>query len=247
MHSACPCHSLACALMLVQVGDAVLPVKLLPEEAALVLKHGFVSLSLLSPLRGAGAGGDAVVEELGTGAGGGRITIPHVPPRQNATVREGGSVLALRRGESVEEGWGLMMDAAEAGVGDGAQWRTLWRFPSTEDEERRMRVFEDLWAQGFWVTDGLKFGATFLAYQGDPRDHHASHLVTVAAANEPFPAIGLVAKGRVATAANKRCVLASFERVMDDGGSVQEGKGALVYTTIEFEPSLSSARSAAFD
>ena len=46
MHSACPCHSLACALMLVQVGDAVLPVKLLPEEAALVLKHGFVSLSL---------------------------------------------------------------------------------------------------------------------------------------------------------------------------------------------------------
>jgi hypothetical protein len=34
----------------------------------------------------------------------------------------------------------------------------------TQEERRRAAVYRDLWAKGFWVTEGLKFGATFLAY-----------------------------------------------------------------------------------
>jgi tRNA splicing endonuclease len=32
----------------------------------------------------------------------------------------------------------------------------------------RRDVFADLWERGFYLTDGFKFGADFLAYPGDP-------------------------------------------------------------------------------
>jgi len=40
-----------------------------------------------------------------------------------------------------------------------------------EDSERgflRQDIFKDLWERGFYLTDGTKFGADFLAYPGDP-------------------------------------------------------------------------------
>ena len=43
-------------------------------------------------------------------------------------------------------------------------------------------VFSDLTKKGFFVTQGLKFGATFLAYEGDPLTCHARYLVHVSEA-----------------------------------------------------------------
>ena len=40
-------------------------------------------------------------------------------------------------------------------------------------------VFDDLTSKGFWVTQGIKFGADFLAYEGDPLTCHARFLVIV--------------------------------------------------------------------
>ena len=41
------------------------------------------------------------------------------------------------------------------------------------------RVFSDLTKKGFFVTQGLKYGATFLAYEGDPLTCHSRFMVYV--------------------------------------------------------------------
>ena len=41
-----------------------------------------------------------------------------------------------------------------------------WQFPSTEAEQLRFRVFEDLWQRKYYLTAGGKFGGDFLVYPG---------------------------------------------------------------------------------
>ncbi|XP_043241549.1 tRNA-splicing endonuclease subunit Sen34-like isoform X1 [Amphibalanus amphitrite] len=51
--------------------------------------------------------------------------------------------------------------------------------PPTADPAARTRraVYADLWRRGYWLTDGLKFGGHFLAYEGDPLVYHAAFVV----------------------------------------------------------------------
>ena len=78
-----------------QVGEAVLPVMLMPEEAALVLDLGLASLSMLVPAHEAGAPENP--RDAGCGASlsepedSGRVSIPHVPPPTVATPRSAGA------------------------------------------------------------------------------------------------------------------------------------------------------------
>ena len=44
----------------------------------------------------------------------------------------------------------------------------------------KLKVFTDLTLnKKMFLTDGLKFGADFLAYQGDPLIYHAKYLVKI--------------------------------------------------------------------
>ena len=44
----------------------------------------------------------------------------------------------------------------------------------------KLKVFTDLTlTKKMYLTDGLKFGADFLAYQGDPLNYHAKYLVKI--------------------------------------------------------------------
>eukprot|EP00095_Tigriopus_kingsejongensis_P000392 snap_masked-scaffold19_size710362-processed-gene-0.5 protein:Tk00392 transcript:snap_masked-scaffold19_size710362-processed-gene-0.5-mRNA-1 annotation:"probable asparagine--trna mitochondrial" len=52
-----------------------------------------------------------------------------------------------------------------------------WNFPANETESLRSRTFHHLWQQGFYLTDGDKFGGDFLAYPGDPMEHHAKYII----------------------------------------------------------------------
>jgi hypothetical protein len=52
--------------------------------------------------------------------------------------------------------------------------------------DHRNRIFEDLHDKGFWLTGALKYGGDFLAYNGDPRHHHAEYIVVIAARDEPI-------------------------------------------------------------
>ena len=40
-------------------------------------------------------------------------------------------------------------------------------------------MFSELTERGYYLTQGLKFGATFLAYEGDPMTCHSRYLVFV--------------------------------------------------------------------
>ena len=117
MGSLCLCHS--------QMGDAVLPVMLMPEEAALILDQGLASLSALLPSHPAhsqraklhenscdsSSGCGPVVDEGGTGrqVTGARITIPHVPPPDGAAELDVGgfSLFTLYRADNGAHEWGL--------------------------------------------------------------------------------------------------------------------------------------------
>ena len=86
----------------------MLPVLLLPEEAALILDEGLVSISIVLPSSShacqQGAEGDGCCEEEG-----GKMTIPHWPlANQHAGAQEGGlCTVTLRRSSERSQEWGL--------------------------------------------------------------------------------------------------------------------------------------------
>ena len=91
----------------------MLPVLLLPEEAALILEQGLVSLSIMVPASGQatqqhdgakGAEGGWWQEE------GGKVVIPHVPPSTYGEGAGSGScaTIALRRSVDRLQEWGLL-------------------------------------------------------------------------------------------------------------------------------------------
>ncbi len=77
----------------------------------------------------------------------------------------------------------------------------------------RRKVFQDLWHQGFYVTDGTKFGGDFLAYPGDPIHFHATYIVSCCdkKAIEQMDEKDLVAKSRLGCNVNKTVLLAYIQ------------------------------------
>lgn len=41
-----------------------------------------------------------------------------------------------------------------------------WKFPTNSTEYLRFRVFKEFWTQGYFLTQGSKFGGDFLVYPG---------------------------------------------------------------------------------
>lgn len=41
-----------------------------------------------------------------------------------------------------------------------------WKYPNTLQEKLRYETFKDLWEQGYYITNGEKFGGDFLVYPG---------------------------------------------------------------------------------
>ena len=44
----------------------------------------------------------------------------------------------------------------------------IWSYPSTPEEAARCHIFEDLWKQGYYIGNGLRFGGHWLVYPGEP-------------------------------------------------------------------------------
>lgn len=42
-----------------------------------------------------------------------------------------------------------------------------WSYPESKQEQLRYRVYRDLWNQGFFLSNGSKFGGDFLVYPGN--------------------------------------------------------------------------------
>lgn len=43
---------------------------------------------------------------------------------------------------------------------------SAWRYPCTEREKLKCRVFQHFWEMGYYMTSGTKFGGDFLVYPG---------------------------------------------------------------------------------
>lgn len=83
-------------------------------------------------------------------------------------------------------------------------------------EHRKMLVYADLQRLGMHVTSGLKFGADFLAYPGDPALFHAQFIVRVVQDDEPLHVLGMSGSARVAHSARKHLLLASIDEQEDE-------------------------------
>eukprot|EP00892_Ulva_mutabilis_P008061 jgi/Ulvmu1/5627/UM023_0166.1 len=101
-----------------------------------------------------------------------------------------------------------------------------WTFPCTQHEQQRHAVFADLYFKRYFLTDGIKFGGDFLAYEGDPETCHAAFTVLVTPGGY-LADDALGAACRAATAARKKLLVAN--PVCEDGEWIVD------YTTVFFE------------
>lgn len=103
----------------------------------------------------------------------------------------------------------------------------IWNYPTTPDEVARCKVFQDLWENGHFMGNGLRFGGSFLVYPGkfypaiavshsakaspstgDPMRYH-SHFSTSVYQDSSVPVspVDIVSSGRLATAVKKAHLL----------------------------------------
>jgi len=90
----------------------------------------------------------------------------------------------------------------------------------------RSATFRFLWAKGFYLTAGDKFGADFLAYPGDPVMFHATYVVICQASMQCDERMinekELVAKCRLGTAVKKTILISYFEDAKQNCDNAKE-------------------------
>ena len=91
-----------------------------------------------------------------------------------------------------------------------------WKFPETEMEQARYKVFSDLWENGYYLTNGNKFGGDYLVYTGDPFRFHSHIIVKILPSDQRLSGLDLVSIGRLGSTVKKTSVLAS----VDSSGNV---------------------------
>jgi tRNA-intron lyase len=95
-----------------------------------------------------------------------------------------------------------------------------WSYPSTPQEQLSYAIFSDLHSKGFSITVGIKFGAEFLVYPGDPALYHAQFTVRTVAWGAPLDPVLLKSIARGSHAARKHLMLASMRPAADGNGFV---------------------------
>lgn len=84
-----------------------------------------------------------------------------------------------------------------------------WNYPSTPMERLKSQTYYYLWREGFYLTDGDKFGGDFLVYNGNPEEHHARFIVICLSKQpEDLSPNEIAAKYRLGTTVKKTVLLA---------------------------------------
>ncbi|XP_065581133.1 tRNA-splicing endonuclease subunit Sen34-like isoform X2 [Artemia franciscana] len=92
-----------------------------------------------------------------------------------------------------------------------------WDYPSSENDKIRATVYGDLWAKGFYITGGEKFGGDFLVYPGDPVRFHAKYIAICLPFEGLLTPFQIAVHARVAVSVNKKvllCTVNSDSRVI---------------------------------
>lgn len=128
----------------------------------------------------------------------------------------------------------IVITPTEARPGERTRATTVERInPPQGVSPRRLRhraiVFRDLYARGYYMSCGAKFGADFLAYAGEPLLFHAALAVIVMGPNDAISPHDVVALGRLGDSTKKRTVLAHID---------EERGNAVRYIGVQWEESL---------
>ena len=109
----------------------------------------------------------------------------------------------------VAAGWAAVVDASGGPLPDvaGALAAQVAAEPWGARALRRA-AFRDLWARGYCLTNGIKFGCDYLCYRDDPTAVHAAFMVVVLREGCGVRTLSLTAVARVATTALKIAVVA---------------------------------------
>lgn len=75
--------------------------------------------------------------------------------------------------------------------------------PKVNVDLSRYSVWKYFHDKGYYMTPGLRFGAHYLAYPGDPLRYHSHFLVNVIEWEQEFPIINIVGGGRLGTNVKK--------------------------------------------
>lgn len=103
-------------------------------------------------------------------------------------------------------------DTASYNSIESAKAAGIWDFPSTGQDRARCGVYRDLWEQGYFIGHGIKFGAEYLVYPGDPLRYHSHFAASVIEDLElPITPMEIVAHGRLGTATKKTHLLCGWD------------------------------------
>jgi len=108
----------------------------------------------------------------------------------------------------VGAGWARVVDATGAHVDAPALLAAAVAGDPAGTRAQRRLVWRDLWARGYSLTNGIKFGCDFLCYRADPTAVHAAFMVVVLKEGAGVRPLSLTAVARVATTALKIAVVA---------------------------------------
>ena len=86
-----------------------------------------------------------------------------------------------------------------------------WKYPHTEEDKLRYRIFSDLWEKGYYLTSGARFGGDYLAYPGDPGRFHSFYIVTVLPRGRKLNALDIISLGRLGSTVKKTAVFCSVD------------------------------------
>ncbi|XP_022322892.2 tRNA-splicing endonuclease subunit Sen34-like [Crassostrea virginica] len=84
-----------------------------------------------------------------------------------------------------------------------------WHFPHSKQDHLRYLVYKDLWDQGYFLSNGSKFGGDFLVYPGDPSRYHSHYIVICLPHDKQMSTLDLVRMGRLGSNVRKTVLLCS--------------------------------------
>ena len=76
-------------------------------------------------------------------------------------------------------------------------------------------MYKSLWREGYYLTEGCRFGGNYLAYPDDPIKVHSTHIVVVKERFQMIQPTELIGAGRMANTTKKNHLYAT----MDEKGS----------------------------
>ena len=105
-----------------------------------------------------------------------------------------------------------------------------FKYPKTERQLIRYRVFRDLWNKNYYITDGIKFGADFLVYEMNPIVIHSKFMV-ICREEQQLDDLEIQAYGRLGKSVRKNVLIAFV-------GHSERNDYQIEYKTIEWQNKL---------